>query len=106
MRLAARLGMTLAELDARMSSSELTQWMAFDTLEPIDSERRADLRAGIIASTIANCHRRRDAQPFKPSDFMPDFDGSMKVAQESPGRMLEVAKALAATGMGTITTGG
>lgn len=40
-----------------------------------ESEEFAFLRAGIVASTIANCHREADKipQPFTPQDFMPEM---------------------------------
>lgn len=43
-------------------------------MEPF-GEERADLRAGIIASTIANANRdpKRRRKPYKPEDFMPKF---------------------------------
>lgn len=34
-------------------------------------DERADLQAGIIASTIANVNRGRNTTAFKPEDFMP-----------------------------------
>lgn len=46
--------------------------MEYAKLEPF-GEERADLRAGIVAATIANAHRRKGSKPFKPSDFMPAF---------------------------------
>jgi hypothetical protein len=48
--------------------------MAFYRIEPWGPER-ADLNAGIIASTIANCHRdsTKRPEPFAPADFMPKF---------------------------------
>ena len=55
---------------ASMSSRELSEWMAFYTIDPFD-ERRGDLRAGLVASTIANVHRGKNQPPFKPLDFMP-----------------------------------
>ena len=46
--------------------------MAFAGIEPF-GEERADVRAGIIASVIANVNRdaKKRSQPFAPSDFMP-----------------------------------
>lgn len=32
---------------------------------------RTELAAAIVASTIANVHRAKDAKPFSPADFMP-----------------------------------
>ena len=53
-----------------MSSGEMTEWMAFDSIEPF-GEQRADLRAGIIASTVANYSMNRPKSPVRPADFMP-----------------------------------
>lgn len=44
--------------------------MAYDRLDQF-GERRADLRAGIIASTVANFGFRDIKEPAKPVDFMP-----------------------------------
>jgi hypothetical protein len=68
-RLALALGMTVEELGERMSSRELSEWIAFNAISPIGDER-ADLRSGIVASVMANCHRTK-GQPFRPVDFMP-----------------------------------
>jgi hypothetical protein len=45
--------------------------MAYASIEPF-GEERADLRAGIIASVIANSNRdrKRKPEPFSPYDFM------------------------------------
>ena len=44
--------------------------MAVYRMEPF-GEERADLRAGIIASTIANVNRGKKGRLSKPTDFMP-----------------------------------
>lgn len=62
--------MTVKTLLASLDSNELTEWQAFDTLEAI-GEARADLRAGIIASTVANHGSRDIKKPYRASDFMP-----------------------------------
>lgn len=58
-----------------MSSQELSEWMAFYSLEPWGTEVE-DLRAAIIASTIANANRdpKKQRKPYKPRDFMPQWD--------------------------------
>lgn len=68
--------MPVGQLLARISSRELTEWQAFYRLEPF-GEERADLRAGIIASTMANTARdpKQRRKPFEPREFMPEFDG-------------------------------
>lgn len=61
---------------AALDSYELTEWLAFWEIEHLDGpDDRADLRAGIIASTIANAHRNPDTtpEPFAPFDFVPRF---------------------------------
>ncbi len=64
------LGMTVRELLQRMDSRELSEWLAYDRIEPIGAVR-SDLGAGIISATIANCHRGKRSQPYTPADFMP-----------------------------------
>ncbi len=80
---------------AEMTSAQFAEWMAYAQLEPW-GEERADLRAGIIASTQANVMRGKKGKPFKPQDFMPTFEPENEdVAQ---ARLL--ARARAALGGG------
>jgi len=46
--------------------------MAYDRLEPF-GEERADLRAGIVASTVATGFHG-GKRLFRPREFMPEFD--------------------------------
>lgn len=86
-RFAFRLALALGQPNpdamlARLPWRIWQEWQAFATLEPF-GEGRADLRAGIVAATVANCLARRKGQPtFKPYDFMPQF--------EEPARRLPV----------------
>ena len=65
------LGKNIAEVE-EFSSRDVAEWMAYASIEPF-GEERADLRAGIIASVIANVNRdpKKRATPFTPQDFMP-----------------------------------
>ena len=63
-----------------MSSRELSEWIAYDALEPF-GEQRADLRSAIVASTVANCHRA-SGTPFSVSDFMPFEERKRDVRQD------------------------
>lgn len=63
-------GMTVREMERRMGAREYADWLAYYAAEPF-GEDRADLRAGIIASTIANVNRGKGDKPYKPRDFMP-----------------------------------
>lgn len=49
-------------------------------------QQKQDYRAGIIASTLANCHADRKKRPrgYRPSDFMP----SLKAARPKVSRGL------------------
>lgn len=69
-RLALALGATVAELEQRMGVLELTEWMAYYQIEPF-GEERADLRAGIVAATVANTFRGKNSKAAAPQDFMP-----------------------------------
>ena len=53
----------------RMDSRELAEYLAFDQIEPI-GDIRSDAAAGVVAATIANCHRTK-GKAFEPTDFMP-----------------------------------
>ena len=74
------LGCTVRELLHGIESKELAEWQAYYNLEPW-GEERADLRAGIVASTIANVFRGKGSPPKKPKDFMPDFKGTGLVSR-------------------------
>lgn len=58
---------------ARLPSRLVTEWMVFYGLEPW-GEERADLRAGIVASTVANVHRAPGSAPLTADEFMPRYD--------------------------------
>ena len=57
---------------SQMPSRLLTEWVAYDQIDPIGLER-GDLQAGIIAAVVAevNRDRKRRSRPFHPVDFMP-----------------------------------
>lgn len=61
------------ELLRRISSQELTGWMAYYRFKPF-GEERADLRSGVAASAIVNTLRAahfKDPEMTTPHDFMP-----------------------------------
>ncbi len=83
--------MMISDIETKMSAAELMEWMEDYNTEPW-GERRADLRAGIIASTVYNMQRGR-GPAMKASDFMPDFD------EKEPQTVAEMqARLLVATG--------
>lgn len=72
--------MSVAECQQRVSSAEFGGWMALAQVDGPWWMERDDLRAGIIASTIANVHARK-GKSFAPRDFMPYRDGPPKREQ-------------------------
>ena len=55
-----------------MSGRDVAEWQAFYNLE-LRGEDRADWRAGLIASMIANVNRSKDTDPYSPADFIPKW---------------------------------
>ena len=53
-----------------MDSAELTEWYAFMRIRPLP-EACEDLRAGVLASAVANFGGRDIQKPYRPIDFMP-----------------------------------
>ena len=61
--------MSVRQLLASMDSCEITEWIAYDQLEPF-GEQREDLRVGQICSTVANHSFSPPTKPRKPTDYM------------------------------------
>ncbi|GAA3301296.1 phage tail assembly protein T [Streptomyces cinereospinus] len=89
-RLAAHLGgMTVRELLARTSSSELAEWRAFEMLTGPLGPARGDVQAALVASVVAGVHRSKGAPP-KVSDFMPRWDRQR--VRKSPEELFRMAQ--------------
>lgn len=56
-----------------MSPRELLEWAAYERVAGPVGPARADVQAGIIASTVANVHTDKGRR-FTPSDFVPRWD--------------------------------
>lgn len=68
------LSRTPRELLSSVTSTDITEMMAFERLEPFGGLAH-DFRAGQIAAVIANTHRDPDRHPdaFTADDFMPSL---------------------------------
>lgn len=55
-----------------MTTEDFRGWMAYYNIEPF-GERRADLRAGIVAAAVRNGLRGKGTRAFRATDFMPEF---------------------------------
>lgn len=90
----------MAEWQAVMSSAEFAEWVAYAKVNPFGLDR-ADLRAGIVASVIAEVYRdsKKRAEPYTPGDFMPVFDGGQEVESPPPDPAALFAKLKAGFGL-------
>lgn len=73
-----------------MDSHELTEWMAYYTVEPF-GEYRDDLRIAAMTCTMANMWRGKNTKAFKLDDFVLKFDPPPK---QSASEMKTVLKSL------------
>ena len=83
-------------MDALLSSisaEQFAEWAAYAEIEPW-GEDRADLRAGIIASTVANAHRdvKRKPDQFTPQEFMPKFETKRRKKLQTWQEQLNIAR--------------
>lgn len=83
--------MTVADLDSRLSSAELTEWMAYENMTGPLGRRRQDIQSATIAATIANANRGKGGRKFKLSDFLIPYGTSER---KSPEQMLSAIKSL------------
>lgn len=84
----------------RMSSAELTEWIAFYQLEPFGGDTEY-IGHAITAATVANVNRGKH-KPAKVEEFMPKFE---RQKQQTPEQQLQFATMFAAAGFGTIQEG-
>lgn len=77
--------------------AEFAQWIAVDRLDPL-GEDRGDMRAGIVAATIANVHATKGGRVFTAKDFMPEFGRA--VPQQTAEQMLAVKAKMRAFAQG------
>ena len=59
----------MRQLLETIDSAELTEWLAYDQIEPFGPQRE-DLRTGLVCSTVANFSMSPPKKPHKPSDYM------------------------------------
>ena len=62
--------MSVRGVQACTDAKEFAEWLAFQSIDPA-SEERADLRAAMVATIIANLFRGKGGIVARPIDFMP-----------------------------------
>ena len=69
--------MPVGEMLCRMSSEELSEWMAYARIEPLPAQR-IDYLAAMVAAVIANTARDPKAhpRPFTIKEFLPRWAAS------------------------------
>lgn len=80
-----------------MTSTQLSEWQAYDRLEPI-GEERGDFRMAFLSSLMTNITRKiygtKGCKMTVPSDFMPEWDKDpneeLIPEQQSTDQMKEV----------------
>jgi hypothetical protein len=77
--------MTVADLDSRLDSYELTEWMVFEQMTGPLGRRRGDIQAATIAATIANANRGKGGRKFKMTDFLIPYG---EAGRKTPEQML------------------
>jgi len=71
-----------------MSSHEFAEWMAYARIEPF-GEYRADLRAALITSTMANAWRGSKSKAYKIKDFLLNFEPPKQQSWQEMKSMLK-----------------
>lgn len=94
------MGRTVRELLQSMDAVEFRQWLALYERDPW-TEDRSDLRAGIIAATVANANSTK--RRFKPSDFVPDYERRRRKAM-TPDQLRDMALRINAMMGGSVQT--
>lgn len=83
--------MTVADLDSRLDSYELTEWMVFENMTGPLGRRRNDIQAATIAATIANANRGKGGRKFKMADFLIPYG---EQTRKTPEQMLRTIRSL------------
>lgn len=65
--------MPVGEMLRRMSSAELTRWMAYEQMTGPLGGQRDDQLTALLAAVIANANRAK-GRKAKPKDFLPEWD--------------------------------
>lgn len=80
-----------------LTSRQLSEWEAYNRLDPVSKEWRADFRMAYMASLFMNAmvkvFGKRGAQTYKLEDFMPEWDWDEESQQMRPRQSVEEMKA-------------
>ena len=88
-QLAGHLKMTVAELEQRMSSAEIAEWIAYTSVEP-NGDRRSDYQAAMIAAVMVNMWRGKGSRTAKMDDYIFKFWRPQKQPWQQMKKMLDI----------------
>jgi hypothetical protein len=86
--------MTVADLDSRLGSAELTEWMAYENMTGPLGRRRQDIQAATIAATIANANRGKKGKKAKIADFLVPYGKQASTPQQMFEKIRAINKAM------------
>ena len=89
--------MTVSELLNRISAQELTEWMAYDKVEPFGPARE-DFRAGMITAPLINLWTAKGATKAKAVDWIVNTDPTEQQQSDEAMKMLLFAVTVKAGG--------
>ena len=92
------MGIPIRELQDRVSSKDFALYQAFDKVDPIGMSR-FDMGVGIICQIMAQL---QGAKNTKVSDFMPDYDGTLR-PKKTPDQMWSVMRMFTTAAGGEVT---
>ncbi len=81
------MGRTVEELLLTMSAKELTDWMAFSTIEPFGDER-SDLRAATIVHAVISPHLKK-GKKLTLKDCTMNFEPKKKQTESEIQQLLK-----------------
>lgn len=90
--------MSVAEAQARISSREFAEWMAFMRVEPLGAER-LDYWMATLLAFLANMHRdpKKRRKPWRVRDFWPRW---WRVSQRGDWRAMKAMVEMLNAAMG------
>jgi len=64
---------TVAELNERIDSRELSEWIAYYNIEPFGQDRM-ELMLAQLTAVLANANRGKKGRPFRVGDFLIGYE--------------------------------
>ena len=83
--------MSVREAQLKIDSAEFAEWCAYSNIKPFYIDTTEYMLA-VVASILANVHRKKNAKSLKPDDFLPKYSG--KKPQDTPDEMYNKLRAM------------